>query len=217
MKVSKCTEDWNAMTTNEIGKFCTSCNTSVYQINNKSLEEISQLKAANNDKICGRINKVQYEQFRFLHPMKRFAIALFLVFGTGLFTASYGQVIEESAQVTEITFNYTLVIDAKDEQGNPLPGMNVSFDLNDEHYSDKTDSTGKLKINFEENSTNLKLGLNFYFQDTYGYIERNVNNGITRIEKITFNQGNGDLKIGDELFHEEFLMGDVMMEEDWDH
>jgi len=211
MKVSKCNEDWNSMTSNYIGKFCSSCNSSVYQINDKSLEEISNLKAANNDKICGRINKIQYEEFRFLHSMKRFAIALFLVFGTGLFTASYGQIINESSEVKEITFDYTIVITAQDEEGNPLPKINVSFDLNQLHFSEKTDSTGKLQIKFDENSTNLKIGLNFYYQDTYAYIERNINNGITRIEKITYNKKNGELKFGYELFNKEYLMDDVIM------
>jgi hypothetical protein len=205
------------MNPNEIGKFCSSCQTSVYNIQDKSLNEIQDLKTINNDKICGRISKVQYEQFRFLHPMKRFAIALFLVFGTGLFTSSYAQI--EKGISTEQMPNYTtnIIFFAKNSEGEPLANVDVSFTNNDDFIQGQTDSTGKLELNFHADNALSQIGFNIYFKNTYAYVEKQLHSGENRMESIVYNSSNGEMTIGDKVFHEEFLMGDVMIEEDWDH
>jgi hypothetical protein len=205
------------MSTNEIGKFCSSCQTSVYDIHNKSLEEIHVLKTKNDDKICGRISKVQYEQFRFLHPMKRFAIALFLVFGTGLFTASYGQVVKETA--IKQAPNYTTIVNifAKSKAGKPLENVDISLTYNEDFIQGKTDATGKLVLTFHAVSTVSLIGFNIYYDNTYAYIEKQIHSGENRLENIIYDSSNGEMTIGEQVFHEEFLMGDVMIEEDWDH
>lgn len=217
MKVSKCTEDWNKMSPNEVGKFCSSCQTSVYQIHDKSLDEIHELKDQNNDKICGRISKVQYEQFRFMHPMKRFAIALFLVFGTGLFTASYGQIAK--GESTMQMPNYTTVVKffAMTKDGKPLSNVDVSFSIGDDFFQGKTDSTGNLSLDFHADGLLSHVGFNIYYNNTFAYIEKDVHSGDNRVENIIYDSSNGEMTIGKQVFHEEFLMGDVMIDEDWDH
>ncbi len=216
MKVSNCTEDWNKMNPNEIGKFCSTCQTSVYKIHNNSLHEIDELKTKNNEKICGRISKVQYEQFRFLHPMKRFAIALFLVFGTGLFTASYAQLKKEASSLQTPNYTSTIYIFAQNNKGEPMPYVNVSFTYKDDFIHGQTDSSGKLQLFFQTDQLLNQIGFNIDYKNTFAYIEKQVHTGANRLESIIYNADSGELIIGKQIFYEEFLLGEVILDEDWD-
>lgn len=216
MKVSNCTEDWNKMNPNEIGRFCSSCKTSVHDIHDKSLTEIHELKSENEDKICGRISKVQFEQFRFLHPMKRFAVALFLVFGTGLFNTSFGQ-IEELENLQEVPNAVTSIIfSAQNKSGEPLSNVDISFTVKGEFHQGKTDSIGKLNLYFNADSKVRLIGFNIYLNDTFAYVEKEIRSGVNRLENIIYDPKTGEITIGEQVFYEEFLMGDVI-EEDWDN
>ena len=203
------------MSPNEIGKHCSSCNTSVYHIADKSLEEINDLKMKNDDKICGRISKVQYEQFRFLHPLKRFAIALFLVFGTGLFTTSYGQIVKESGGNERPNYTSNIHFTAKDNDGKPLANVDVSYQIGDAFIQGQTDSLGRLELRSYLTSGSAHIGFNIYYRSTYAYIEKHVSYGESRFETIIYNKETGEMTIGEHKFHEEFLLGDVMPE-DWE-
>ncbi len=93
-----CHEDWNKMLPDEKGKFCLSCNKTVVDFSNKTDEEIKYiLIEKSKEKVCGRfkneqlnrpleskldLNKIPYNT----SLTKRFAIALFLVFGSFLFS-----------------------------------------------------------------------------------------------------------------------------------
>lgn len=104
-----CHEDWNKFTPDERGAFCQVCNKSVFDFTKKTDEEIKdiliqELNAGN--KVCGRVNEDQitpvvpsrnlsYAALPALNPvdlnfrrLKKFAAALFLVFGGLLFTSS---------------------------------------------------------------------------------------------------------------------------------
>jgi hypothetical protein len=95
-----CHEDWNKMTPDAKGRFCGSCNKSVYDLSNKSDEEIHDiLKGHESGKICGHVKNTQLNRpLNFsvpLHllptnasPFRAFAMALFLVFGTTLFSCT---------------------------------------------------------------------------------------------------------------------------------
>ena len=61
------------------GKFCGICNTKVYDLSEKSLEKIES-DYINKD-ICVKMTEEQVDAFRYVHPVKRFAIAAFFIFG----------------------------------------------------------------------------------------------------------------------------------------
>jgi hypothetical protein len=95
-----CSEDWNAMTPDQTGKFCGSCCKSVIDFSNKTDTEIKDiLMASQGQKICGHFKKTQVDRPLNLkinlqelpHNMsvaRAFAVALLMVFGTVLFSCT---------------------------------------------------------------------------------------------------------------------------------
>lgn len=96
-----CHEDWNKFTPDEKGAFCKVCSKSVYDFTKKEPEQIKTIlieEMSAGNKVCGRFNEDQLDtptlkgetheldsyslNFR---KLKRFAMALFLVFGGFLF------------------------------------------------------------------------------------------------------------------------------------
>lgn len=110
-----CHEDWNKFTPDEKGAFCGSCKKSVYDFTNKTDEEIAQVFAETKGaKICGRFNVSQidrpieldiplYAIQRPASPVRAFAMAAFLIFGTMLFSCqtSDGQVLGQMKVITK--------------------------------------------------------------------------------------------------------------------
>lgn len=104
-----CHEDWNAMQPDAKGKFCNSCSKSVFDFSNKTDTEIRDILIEYKDqKVCGHFKKTQIDRPLNIQinlndlPInvsitKAFAIALFIVFGTFLFscTNNHGQKIGE--------------------------------------------------------------------------------------------------------------------------
>jgi hypothetical protein len=111
-----CHEDWNKMQPDEKGKFCHSCNKSVHDFTGKTDAEIHTILIENSDKkVCGHFRKSQVNRplnLRFsikdlpinLSRFNTFAIAVFFVFGTFLFscTDTNGQTVGE-IEMTELT------------------------------------------------------------------------------------------------------------------
>src|ERR1700741_655377 len=104
-----CSEDWNKMQPDEKGRFCGSCNKSVYDFTAKTDSEIHEIITSNKDKhICGHFRKSQIDRPlnisipihllpKGISQPRAFAIALFFVFGTMLFscTNEKGQVVNK--------------------------------------------------------------------------------------------------------------------------
>lgn len=100
-----CHEDWNKMTPDEKGAFCKVCNKSVHDFTKKEPEEIKTIlteEMSAGKKVCGRFNEDQIEPVQTppvvsqsldtwslnFQRVKKFAIALFLVFGGYLFNST---------------------------------------------------------------------------------------------------------------------------------
>jgi hypothetical protein len=95
-----CHEDWNKMNPDEKGRFCKSCSKSVYDFTTKSDNEIHHiLNETKGQHICGHFKKSQIDRpltislpiqrLPFgISPSRAFAIALFFVFGTFLFSCT---------------------------------------------------------------------------------------------------------------------------------
>lgn len=97
-----CHEDWSKFTPDEKGAFCKVCSKSVHDFTKKSAEEISIIlidEMSAGKKVCGRFNEDQLTPVSQVIPslspyalnfkrVKRFAMALFLVFGGFLFNST---------------------------------------------------------------------------------------------------------------------------------
>ena len=90
-------ETWENMEDFPEGKFCGVCNTKVYDLSEKTLEKIES-DYINKD-VCVKMTEAQVDAFRYVHPVKRFAIAAFFIFGTSLFTITYGQELADSIPI----------------------------------------------------------------------------------------------------------------------
>jgi hypothetical protein len=125
-----CHEDWNKMTPNEKGAFCGKCAKTVVDFTKKTTEEIKDfLIAQSGKKICGRFMSEQLHDTtkkidlyiplnllpRKLSFNRAFAFALFIVFGTSLFSCStqQGEVVGKIAPVIDTT-EMTITGDVKE-------------------------------------------------------------------------------------------------------
>ena len=103
-----CHENWDNMLPDAKGKFCTSCSKSVVDFSNKTDLEIRTILAEHKDqKVCGHFKSSQINRPlniridldnlpKNMSSTKRFTLALFLVFGTFLFSCTdvNGQVVK---------------------------------------------------------------------------------------------------------------------------
>ena len=99
MKISinnPCHENWDAMTPNEKGAFCSVCRKTVIDFSVKTVEEIKNffVELPQTEKVCGRFDKVQLDEINFDSFFKQFskwsysrktAVIFFFIFGFGLF------------------------------------------------------------------------------------------------------------------------------------
>ena len=113
-----CHEDWNAMTQEDKGRFCSVCAKSVVDFTGLDNEQVSDYLNQNKDKkICGRFRKDQLEpKFTFTVPEavlyqkrsfhKTFFLALFVVMGTTLFSCKNynGQTLGEVEVMGDTTY-----------------------------------------------------------------------------------------------------------------
>lgn len=117
-----CREDWNAMLPDEKGKFCNVCTKSVHDFSNKTDAEITKILLENKDqKVCGHFKKTQVNRpinitFNLsdlpknISATKAFVIAVFLVFGSVLFscTNQLGKTVGEIVIENPITVKDTV-------------------------------------------------------------------------------------------------------------
>jgi hypothetical protein len=108
-----CHEDWNKMQPDEKGRFCNSCSKSVFDFTKKTDTEIKAILDAHKDQhVCGHFKKTQIDRPldlkidlanlpRNVSVAKAFGIAIFLVFGSFLFSCTNEK--EQNLNVTGIT------------------------------------------------------------------------------------------------------------------
>jgi hypothetical protein len=93
-----CHENWSAMTPNEKGRFCGSCQKTVVDFTNFTTYDIQNYFAKHyGQKVCGRFNNEQLYTiqiqiprtvFSYIPASRKFALALFIIFGTTLFSCT---------------------------------------------------------------------------------------------------------------------------------
>ncbi|WP_304131400.1 carboxypeptidase-like regulatory domain-containing protein [Mesonia mobilis] len=156
-----CHEDWQQMSPTQKGKFCASCQKEVIDFTILSATEIAR-KTKNAKQLCGRFTSTQLEQEYIAasqNSLSRLGIALGL--GSIIAVAQPGLAQEEKTvkvkvdtendlqykestqaaiQQDSITISGTVI----DEEGLPLPGVNV-VQLNSSHGT-QTDFDGNFSI-----------------------------------------------------------------------
>lgn len=99
MKISinnPCHENWDAMTPNEKGAFCLSCQKNVVDFSRKTVSEIKDFfkHVPEAESVCGRFEEGQLDEMTFDHFHSQFkkwaffqkaAVIIFFVFGFSLF------------------------------------------------------------------------------------------------------------------------------------
>lgn len=91
-----CHENWDAMTPNEKGAFCLSCQKTVIDFSVKTIEEIKSffVELPKTESVCGRFKEEQLEEMTFEHFFNQFrgwkffqkaAVVVFFIFGFSLF------------------------------------------------------------------------------------------------------------------------------------
>ena len=91
-----CHENWDAMSPNEKGAFCLSCQKTVIDFSIKTVEEIKNffVELPLTESVCGRFKEEQLEEISFEHFFKQFrgwkffqkaAVIAFFIFGFSLF------------------------------------------------------------------------------------------------------------------------------------
>ena len=101
MKISipnPCHENWDEMTPGNLGRFCSSCQKNVIDFSAWPAEDITRYFIKHNgERICGRFRNEQLQSIviqipqqhlTFVQPGKYFLWALFLAFGTTLFSCT---------------------------------------------------------------------------------------------------------------------------------
>ncbi len=160
-----CSEDWNKMQADEKGKFCGSCSKSVFDFSNKTDNEIQNiLMKHKNQKVCGHFKKTQVNRpLNFSFDVKNlprnvsvttaFAIALFLVFGTLLFSCTDAN--NKKIESIELVNPYAGEHILGEMMTNPIENRDtITEDLNENEISAETFTTGESMISgglsFEE-------------------------------------------------------------------
>jgi hypothetical protein len=91
-----CHENWDAMSPNEKGAFCLSCQKTVIDFSVQTVEEIKNffVKLPKTESVCGRFKEEQLDEMSFEHFFNQFkgwkffqkaAVIVFFIFGFSLF------------------------------------------------------------------------------------------------------------------------------------
>ncbi|MBA2612046.1 MAG: T9SS type A sorting domain-containing protein [Bacteroidetes bacterium] len=147
-----CHEDWSNMLPDPKGKFCTSCSKSVVDFSNKNDTEIHTiLEQHKGQQVCGRFTKTQINrplniQIDFnnlpknVSTTKAFAMALFLVFGTFLFSCTdmRGQKVETIEVINNLPEERMMVgeiMQILPEDTMPLVTTPIQFSVPESHVA----------------------------------------------------------------------------------
>jgi hypothetical protein len=110
----------------------------------------------NNGKLCGIVKPNQLKENKHYHPLKKFALALLLVFGSTVFIISCDTGFNfhefQNQAYVELTNgeSHSVVKGFVYHAGSPIVDAEVSFNSGDIIYTAKTDSKGAFELNLPE-------------------------------------------------------------------
>ena len=150
-----CSETWENMEDFPEGKFCGICSTKVYDLSEKSLEKIES-DYINKD-VCVKMTEEQVDAFRYVHPVKRFAIAAFFIFGTSLFTITYGQELADSIPIYKSNECKVFGRFVFRKSSTQVIGKTVVIETETNIYTGQTDEKGRYAIRLPHGSKITKI------------------------------------------------------------
>ena len=177
-----CPESWGNMKGIPEGKFCGICNTKVHDLSEKSLDEIES-DYINKD-VCVKMTEEQVDAFRYVHPIKRFAVAAFFIFGSSLFTISYGQEPFDSIafhKSDECKLHGRFVYRNSNRQ---VIGKTIIIETETNKYSTETDEKGKYAIKLPQGSKIIKIDTEVVA--VYIKNKKTINLGKTKLIIVRF-------------------------------
>ena len=179
-----CHENWNAMTPEESGKFCSTCSKSVVDFTNMESTEVQEYFIQNKEqKICGRFKNEQLDSviiqipqnilFSQLNVHKMFMLALLISMGTSLLSCQNSNGKKQKIDGVE-------VIDAAENH------TTMGISVRPIEIADSVNTTSKIQKKLKETkikgySRNDKLEL--LVKDTI-YQEENITSGIIEPVRI---------------------------------
>ena len=120
-----CHENWATMTPNEQGRFCGSCQKTVVDFTNFTTQDIQNYFAKHyGQKVCGRFKnqhlsaihiQIPNTVFSYIPTSRKFALALFIVFGTTLFSCTDNNGNNTTIEKIEVVDSLTKEIDTLEE------------------------------------------------------------------------------------------------------
>lgn len=208
-KINPCVADFTLDQQN----ICNLCKKKVVDLSKYSETEVAALASNSPDGICGSGPISKMNTAYYLHPFRRFALAVIVVFGSSLFILdakaqdtivklqkdSLNKVQISNKQETAIVGNIT-----DKETGEPIPFANVIMEINGGITGTTSDFDGnfKLKIeDFTESSLNVQFSISFI-----GY-EKYSSSVITITKGKTINIGNIFLDEGARLEGDVIIVG----------
>ncbi len=169
-----CHEDWNKMEPDAKGKFCNSCSKSVFDFSTKTDAEIKDILLEYKDqKVCGHFKKSQVNRPlnicinlkdlpKNISMTKAFGIALFLVFGTFLFscTDEHGQKVDkiEVVETEPQSQRYMLGMMSVDIPPPPIDSISEACTM---MTGDVITTLGSLETTYIMNEEHVDGGISF--------------------------------------------------------
>ncbi len=194
-----CHEDWRQMSPTQKGKFCASCQKEVIDFTKLSATEIAR-KTKNATKLCGRFTSTQLEQeyvFASQNSLSRLGIALGLGSIIAVAQPSFAQEektakvkvdaendsqYKESTQAATQKDSITIRGTVTDEEGLPLPGVNV-IQQNSSHGT-QTDFDGNFSIKISDEDFENEESIIFSYVGYEHYILKFDLINENRLQKI---------------------------------
>lgn len=211
MRINPCVEDVKNMKSSDNGRFCNSCNKVIVDLTRKSNLEILDIYHQNNGNLCGIVNPNQLSQRKYYHPLKRFALALMLVFGSTLFV--FGNNLHKEFEPFRMKILSQINSDTTRQKVNgfiyvnqkPYQNNTVMIFYKDSVFDIKTDQKGAFKFDLSMSINDLDdLTLEFKIQ-SYSKITKYLNLNMNQffMGKITFTQKE----------NKPILVGEIMIDE----
>jgi len=177
--------------------YCGSCQKTIIDLTDKSDTEIYKLYQAHDNNLCGIVKPKQLQESKFYHPLKRFAFALMLVFGSSLFIFSSCIEIDTNAitnQFLASSSNFDVVHSLKGfvfSDGSPLENALITATVDGIAYTAISNSKGAFLLELpaiSSNHVNLRFTATDYFDSAK---EVDLSGGTMFVGKTSLHPNNG--------------------------
>lgn len=219
MRINPCVEKLSEMESVENGKFCNSCGKTVIDLTGKSDQEIRWLYEQNNGELCGIVGESQLQENRYYHPLKRFALALIIVFGTSLFVfanrdgfISFQQ--KAMTQMSDTNVKHELKGFVYGDAG-ALVGAEIFCELDGQQFIAQTDMRGEFILKLPDTELNeVILNISYAGYESQTKHITLKEEGLQFVGKTTLESHDWDILMGEVAYPVEQINGNVVPKEE---